>query len=97
MRCLVLCIAAGNADDPEGKLLLRVTGTVTMVKDEREFGCALGRCSRQHVPVESSSRDKSAARRYPVAKNFDTDRLATLRCPESSQPMMPPWIVELRG
>ena len=71
-------IAAGNADDPERKLLLRVTGAVTMVKDDGELGCALGSGSCQHVPVEGSPRGKSAARCYPVAKNFDTDRLAHL-------------------
>ena len=78
---LVLCIAAGDADDPERKLLLRVTGAVTMVKDEGEFGGALGSGSCQYVPVKGSSRGKSAARCYPVAENFDTDRLACLEVP----------------
>src|SRR5580704_6772570 len=75
MDCLVLGIAAGNADDPERKFLLRMTGAVAMVKGEGELGGAFGSARCQHVPVESSARDESAARCYPVPKYFDSDRL----------------------
>jgi hypothetical protein len=40
MDSRVGCIASGNADDPERKLLLRMTGAVAMVNDEGELGGA---------------------------------------------------------
>jgi hypothetical protein len=38
MDSLVLRIASGNADDPERKLLLRMTGAVAMIKGDGELG-----------------------------------------------------------